>query len=227
MANKDQVIQMIQLKLRNQEVAYKSHIETTLELAWAILANTAEWWFLRAPVPIPISITSDDNTFEVNGEDIGRVLYVATEKNRRIWQYKSRAQWLIYCRGFDDSTTGAVGVFTDLGIKGNKQRQFQVHPIPNADETRYLHYQEAGTLANLNKLPLQCVKVLIHLVASMLVPPQKTGEDYWQALTYKEDAMFQYWLAEMIRHEAAVTDEELELRIDDLIQDRLDEVKAL
>jgi hypothetical protein len=226
MAEKDDLIQIIQMKVQDLSSEYIPHIETALKLVWATVASYSDWWFMRSPEPQPISLTAGEDTYVVDNTDIGKMLHIANDANRKLWIYKGRQAFDAYREGTSDSSTGNTQVFTDLGLK-RKKRVIQIYQPPSAVSTVYLHYQRKGTIDNLNLMPDEWAFVLVHGVMSLIAPPQEVNQAFWKALCYKESKMFEGWLMEMKRLVEPASDEEEELILDSLTKDRLQEIDDL
>lgn len=228
MADKTKVIKIIQARLRDTDNSYVNHVEAAIEAAWGMIAKASDWWFLDQPTPYAFTVTEGEETITINKDGVGKMLYVANEYNRKLWTYLPRRSFARYREKLNDDTTGTVAVFTLRGLSGGK-KVIQVHPQPNTGATRYLYYKEAGTLGNLDKLPDEWVKVLVHGAMSLLARPEQVGPDMWQAITTGEDRAFQYWLSYMVRQEEAVDDEDedREIVLDPVTEDRLDDANTV
>jgi hypothetical protein len=211
------------------------HIQSTIGTAWAYLAALAEWWFMEQPEPCEISVTAGVHQYTISREDVGLMLHVANDSGRRIWVYKARRSYQGYlafpifsgAASSDTETSSNVGVFTLCGLKNGKP-VIDVRPIPAVAQTAYLHYQEKGTLANLDRLPDAWSLVLFHLTMSLIANPlqEPTVDDKlrWKVLTGAHQAQFEKAYADMVRQEIGATDEDSEMLLESYAAERLEAI---
>jgi hypothetical protein len=227
MALLENLRRIVQGRLKDSSRTFLPTIDAAITMAWALYAASGDWWFLREPTRAAISIVSGTDRFTVDRTDIGRPLHVENEAGREIMRYKRRLDFKVYRSNFSDSVaSGNAVVFTDIGLASGK-RVFRVFPVPNTSTTYYLVYKEKGTLENLDVLPEEHTKALVHLIWSLMDSPNEMEPGVWRAMTYKEDQMAIYWLGEMLRLEGAVEDEDPEFLLDSLNEDRLLEIENL
>ena len=235
MADKTKLIRLVQLKLRNTDTDFKKHIIDVIEAAWAYLAKMADWWFLEEGTALPITMVANTRDYVVDQENIGQILYIANSGGRKLWEYKSRRNFLKYQNSGpgsrytqDSDQTGQVAVFTTAGVKG-KKTVLRLWPAPNDafvsnNGTVYLHWKEGGTLANLNKLPIAWTKVILHLVGSMIEEPKNLPHNMFKAMTEKEEGLFRLSLDDMMQHEAPADNDVHEFDYDSKMQSELDDI---
>ena len=236
MADIDKVVEIVQLKIQNTETSFVSTIENTIEIIWGNMAQSGELWFLRANTPFTINLVVDIDEYETLEEErIGKILHIANSVGKQIYEYKSRTQFdrARNASNFIDTELqnpddfiGIATIFTDVGTTNGK-RVIKLNRKPAQSSTSFLHYQEAGVLANLNKLPLAWVKVLIHGCMSLLSPPQEIGKLRWQSLTSGEDQLYAFHLDRMLRLEKGGEDERREHILDQQVDWRMQEINNL
>jgi hypothetical protein len=229
---------MLQARVKDTSPEYLILIDAAIEQAWATLASMGDWWFLQQPKPVTIDIVADTYQYTIakKSDEIGRMLYIANDKNRKVWTYKGTDSYQAYRTGggivrnvtnVQTSETGTIQVFTTVGLASGKP-VIEVYPTPVLAATNYLHYREAGTLANLDKLPNRWGMVLFHFAMSILAPPQRVDENRWRAINYEENSIALDWLSQMAFHEeTAVDGEEKEIRMDARVSDELDDIGDL
>jgi hypothetical protein len=225
MADQSKVIQMIQLQIGNSDANYKPAIEYALEEIWALVAKYRDWWFLAGGTPLSIPLVANQSRYTIEKAEVGRMRFLADVNGTPVAKYLDQDEYEKEKTDQTDLSGEDPSVFTIVGSsEGNPV--IEVSPTPGSSTTLYLHYREAGTLANLTALPIGWGKVLIHGAKSMLARPEKIPHDLWQAITFKEDQMFQYWLKEMGRLEGNLKRGPREPRPNDLEFAQLQEVEG-
>lgn len=238
MAELEIIQKMLQARVKDSSEDYRILIDAAIEQAWATLASLGDWWFLEQPKPVSITIVIDQNKYTIakKADEIGRMLYIANVGNRQVWVYKGTRHYQTYRTGgvvrnvndlVQTSESGTTQVFTTIGLASGKPR-IEIFPTPVIAGTYYLHYREAGTMANLDKLPKRWGIVLFHFALSILAPPQRMDENRWRAIAKDENGIAFEWLSQMSFHEeAAVDDEDKEMLMDSHVSEELDAIGDL
>lgn len=190
----DDVANTVALALKMTDTQYQPGIRAAVRAAWAALASEDDWYFMRQAKAYEIALNTTDTDYIINQEEVGTLLYLSDVDGKELayhrdWYDSKRQRTYI---GPGDKPV----LFEIAGLQGN-------HFIIRFDrawdqaQTGYLHYNEAGTEANLNRLPAAYAWVLVHKAKSLVAPPIEIKPDLWQSLTKNEHYLYEIGLAKM------------------------------
>ena len=186
--------QTVGLALQMTDAAYQPAINSAIRAAWAALAAEDDWYFLRQSKPYEMSLNTTDTDYIVAQDEVGTLLYIADVDGKEIAYHRD---WYDTKRQRTNIGPGEKPVLFEIaGLTGN---HFIIRFDRAWDEakTGYLHYNEAGSEANINRLPSAWAWVLIHKVKSMVAPPVQIKPDLWQSLTKNEHFLYELGLSKM------------------------------
>jgi hypothetical protein len=191
----DGLVGAIQLAAKDATPEFKPIIEATVEWAWGKIADESDWWFLRQAKPLTVAIPSGKREVTLTNKDVGRLLFMSDENEVQNADYLDWPEFNHYARDtMRENANGNPTLFTVKGmVEGKKQLLFD--RAPGEAFTCYLHYNEIGSLDNIERVPTSGIPTILHLAKSMLVPPEKTAADRWVAFAYKEYEMYEKTLA--------------------------------
>lgn len=195
----------IQMRIGDTTAEYKPAVTAAILSSWAIMAASAEFWFLQPGVPVTINLTPNVTKYEVDKENIGIPFDIIDADGKVQYVYRNRRNFADI-KGGSGSALNVTGFFTRIGRSGNKKLLIQFDRAPEEATTVYLQYQEAGTVANIGACPDTGVKCLIHGAMSQIAPPKAiaVSKDFsrWDAVTYKENELFYAALSLFVQQEA-------------------------
>lgn len=227
MANINKIVSVIQGVTGNYTDEYAKDIEAAIGNVFAELGERFELPFMRSSEPETISITVDQQKYEVS-DNVGRMLYISSSKyGKKILEYQKRVEFDDHLETDSSDATGDPMVFTDVGKSGNK-KVIILDRNPVTATTWYLHYQHEATIGNINLLPAGWAKTIHHGVLSLLAPPlekqTKEGLRWWKAVTRDEDLMYEEGIARMLATSKSVAHHIPTPALDPVVEDRLNEV---
>lgn len=228
MADIQNLVNMVQARVGNTSPGYQALIKSCAETIWADVGGRVPFWFLRAPAPEALSLTTTTRIYEIDRK-VGRMDFIANSDGKRVIDYCEPQSFQAYLSGdvSTDVSSGTPTKFTLYGMKSGK-KLIILNITPSEAATRYLHYYEKATLGNIDRLPDGGLLTLFHGVMSIIAPPEERkrsaeGMSWWRAITYREHEIYEEKLATMRAEYLAVSPHVQPPVLDQWIEDKMQE----